>query len=406
MRTIRRRAAITRRGGRLSLGRQVRSLRDTLGDTRLGLDRVVFALALGSVALLALVSACQRQADEGEEPEPPPRVEPAVALAPAPTAAEREARAPNVPHPPTLWAKAATWPDPVVWVADVAVAKAAIVADLQTAMEGGVIAHDVEEVAGMRAAATALEARIDAILVEKAVPPSANSAIQRAVAAALAAEVARAGGRELWLAAIARRGEDAVMRERSLATQARLDWLAAPLVLAPTETELRERYSHQRQGLTLAAAVQVREVAVALAPTAGEAERAIAEAQLLAQVHRGKLAAPVRGWQTRRELGEDRWAALAPLAVGELTSTVRTAFGLHRLQLAAKRPEHAPTFEEARPRLVAYVQKFRSYEAGHALLLRLRAGGQVKRLPPFDAPPGGLPVAGDVTVGAFEEDDD
>ncbi len=59
---VRRRAAITRRVGRLSLGRQVRPLRDTPGDTRLGLDRVVLARALTALLCtlgLGALPACE-----------------------------------------------------------------------------------------------------------------------------------------------------------------------------------------------------------------------------------------------------------------------------------------------------------------------------------------------------------
>jgi parvulin-like peptidyl-prolyl isomerase len=123
-------------------------------------------------------------------------------------------------------------------------------------------------------------------------------------------------------------------------------------------------------------------------------------------VHTDKLDAPERGWQTQRELGSQRWAAVAMLQVGQLTPVVRSPFGVHRLQLLEKRAEHTATLDEAKPRLLAELQQLHLYQTSRALLLKLRAKAKVQRMAPFDHPPGGLPMAGDVTLDAFEEDDD
>lgn len=308
-----------------------------------------------------------------------------------------------------MWSHIADWPEPVALVDGVAIAKKDLVADLQAAVEGGVLANDVDEVTGMRAAATALEARIDALIVQKAVASlPTKAALAGVVDAELAGEVKRAGGKDGWLKSIARRGQTEESRKRALVTQAGLDALAvhAGAVLMATDAELRERFEHQQKLLTLPAALRLREVSVPLPPTPTAAQVTAAEARLNVQVKAGKLTAPEGDWQTRRELGAERWQAAQALKPGQLSAVVRSPFGVHRMQVVEKRAEHVQTWAEAKPRLAAYVKRFRTFEAGHALLLKLRAQAKVQRMSPFDHPPGGLPLAGDVTMGAFEEDDD
>jgi hypothetical protein len=133
---------------------------------------------------------------------------------------------------------------------------------------------------------------------------------------------------------------------------------------------------------------------------------ASAEAKLTAQVHGTQLKTPDRGWQTRRELGPERWAAVEALKVGQLSPLVRTAFGVHRLQLIERRAERAQSWAEAKDRLSTEFKRGRTFEAGHALLLKLRGESKIQRMVPFDRPPGGIPLAGPLTSTGFEEDDD
>ncbi len=305
-----------------------------------------------------------------------------------------------------MWSRVRDWPDPVAVVQDTPIARKDLLADLQAEVDGGVLTNDVDEVTGLRAAATALEARIDAVIVHKAVPTGAILAVERAAQSELVAEQTRAGGRDLWLKAIARRGQSEEGRKRSLLTQAGLDALVAKDVPPATEADLRERYEHNQKLLTLPAAVRVREISVPTTDKPGSVLAGAAETKLSAQVLGDQLTTPTSGWLTRRELGPERWAAVANLKVGLLTPIVRTSFGVHRLQVIEHRAERKQSWAEAKVRLAAYVERFRTFEAGHKLLLKLRAAAKVQRFSPFDHPPGGLPLAGDVTVGAFEEDDD
>ena len=64
------------------------------------------------------------------------------------------------------------------------------------------------------------------------------------------------------------------------------------------------------------------------------------------------------------------------------------------------------TFEAARPALLANLARMREFAAGRTVLAKLRAAARIVRTPPFDHPPGGLPLAGTVTATLPEPDDD
>jgi hypothetical protein len=319
-------------------------------------------------------------------------------------ACRHEPRAAPAMPPPEV--RAAAWPDPVAKVGGEAIPRHEIVGDLQAAVRGGILAETADDLTLLRAAATALEARIDAAVVAKAVPSDAAERVTRATTAALAAEMARAGGRDGWLLSTARRGENEAMRLRALSQEAGLDALAAGQLPPVSDAELHERFEHQTHMLLSPASVRVREVAEPLPPMPTTAQVTAAEAALARQVHTDKLDAPERGWQTRRELGPERWTAVQTLQVGQLSAVVRSPFGLHRLQVIEKRPERPATFAEAKPRLLAYVARMHRVQADAVRLAALRREAHIERFAPFDHPPGGLPLTGSVTVSAFEEDDD
>jgi len=64
------------------------------------------------------------------------------------------------------------------------------------------------------------------------------------------------------------------------------------------------------------------------------------------------------------------------------------------------------TFAAARGSLHANLLRMREFAAGRMLLAGLRAAAHIERMPPFDHPPGGLPLAGTVTATLPEPDDD
>ncbi len=363
-----------------------------------------------SCGLLVLLMGCRHEAET-----PPPveigapvvaPVADAASLPETATPAARSGRAPSIQRKPTMWSHVADWPDPVAVVDGTPVAKKDLVAELQAGVEGGVLANDVDEVTGLRAAATALEARIDALIVQKAVATDAGKA-DAAVQVELARELATTGGREKWLKALKRRGVTEETHMRTLRTQAQLHVLVEKETpFKVTDAELRERYESQRAMLAVPAAVQTAEFSEALPVGATAAQIAQAQARLDAQVSAGKWPKVDSSWQTARALGPERWAALQGLKVGAVTPQVRTAFGLHRLKLLAQRASRQPTFAEAKPQLAAYVQRMKWVPLDAIALAKLRAAAKVQRFSPFDHPPGGLPLSGAVTMAAFEEEED
>ncbi len=357
-----------------------------------------------SCLCLILLANCRHE----PEPTPPPVEAPTVAAAlpEDATPSTRSTRAPSVQHKPTMWSHVADWPDPVAIVDGTAIARKDLVADLQAAVAGGVLANDVDEVTGMRAAATALDARIDALIVQKAIGAEAAKA-QTGAAAAAAREVAQAGGRDNWLHALLKRGLSEESHLRTLTTEAQLHVLVerqTPFTV--TDAELRERYESEARSLTLPAAVQVLEVAEALPTTPTAAQVTDAQAHVTARVKTGKWPTKAPVWQTHRELGPQRWAAVEALKVEGTTPLVRTPFGVHQLKLVARRDAHKATFAEAKQQLAAYVQRMKWVRLDAILLAKLRSEAKVQRFSPFDHPPGGLPLAGAVTMAEFEEEDD
>lgn len=307
-----------------------------------------------------------------------------------------------------MWSHVADWPEPVAVVDGAAIARKDLVADLQAAVEGGVLANDVDEVMGLRAAATALEARIDALIVQKALGKDAAKA-QAGVDAELAREIAQAGGRDNWLKMLLKRGITAESHLRTLTTEAQLHVLVEQRTpFSVTDAELRERYEHEQKSLTIPAAVRVLEVAESLSPTPTPtvAQVAQAQARVAALAKAGKWSRPESGWQTRRELGPERWTAVEALKVGETTPLLRTPFGVHQLKVVAKRAARQLTFAESKQKLAAYVQRMKWVRLDAILLAKLRSEAKVQRFSPFDHPPGGLPLAGAVTMAEFEEEDD
>ncbi len=353
-----------------------------------------------SCTLLIVLASCRHQ------PPPPRAVTPVAPVVPLPGAVTPAEQPLAAHHGPAMLAHVGNWPDPVAIVDGVPVAKKALVSDLQAAVEGGVLADDVDEVTGMRAAATALEARIDALIVEKAVGKDAVKA-QPALDAELAREIGQAGGRENWLSILKKRGVSEEARRRTLTTAAQLHVLVeAQTPFTASDAELRERYAEQARSLVVPAAVQVLEVAEPLALTPTAAQLADAQARVAQAVAAGKWSTPPQGWQTPRALGTVRWAAVAGLQPGQTTAVLRTPFGLHQLKVVAQRAEHKLTFAEAKPELAAYLQRLKWVRLDTIALAKLRAEAKVQRFSPFDKPPGGLPLAGAVTMAEFEEEED
>ncbi len=352
-----------------------------------------------------LLLACCRQEPTIARAQGSPTAE-AADLPAAVMPAARSQRPPSVVRKPNLWSHVHDWPDPVAVVDGTPIARKDLVADLQVAVEGGVLDAEVGEVMGLRAAATALEARIDALIVQQAIGKDAAQA-QAGVDTALAREIGQAGSRENWLKILLKRGMTAESHLRTLTTEAQLHVLVErETPFAVTDAELRERYESEEKSLTVPAAVRVLEVAEALPVTPTDAQVAQAQARVAAAVKAGKWSTPERGWQTQRELGKERWAAVQTLQVGGLTPPVRTGFGVHQLKLVAQRTAHKPTFAEAKQQLAAYVQRMKWVRLDAILLAKLRGAAKVQRFSPFDHPPGGLPLAGAVTMAEFEEEDD
>ena len=328
---------------------------------------------------------------------PSPAVAPTVARAEPPPIAEPK---------PTMWSHVAQWPDPVAVVDGTPITKQELLDDLHVAQAGGTLANDVDEVTGMRAAATVLEARIDALIVHKAVGQDAPKA-QAAFETLLAREITQAGGREKWQKVLLTRGISEASHRRTLMTEAQLHVLVeAQTPFTVTDAELQERYAEQAKALIVPAAVQVLEVAEPLPPTPTTAQLADAQARVAQAVKAGKWSTPPQGWQTQRALGPVRWTAAAALRPGEMTPLLRTPFGAHQLKLLAHRPEHKLTFAEAKPQLAAYLQRLKWVRLDGIVLAKLRADAKVQRFAPFDHPPGGLPLAGAVTMAEFEEEED
>lgn len=288
-------------------------------------------LTLGLLLWSASLAGC-RESPKPADPAPePPRnsvvvandVTPTDAPAAASPSDGRSLRAPTRPAPPSLWSRVDTWPDVLATVDDTPVSKRDVVKDLQQQMETGVLANDVDHITGLRAAATALEARVDALIVARAVTPADKAAVAKELARLQKFDVDHAGGREPWLASLKRRGLTEAARGRTLEMRAGLNVLtekSAKIVV--TDAELRERFAHQQ-----------------------------------AEMRDGS-------------------------------------------------PGKKRTFAQAKPQLFGYVHGFRLWEAGRLMLLKLRGTARITRSAPFDNPPGGLPLAGDLTPVAFEEDDD
>ena len=313
--------------------------------------------------------------------------EPAAPLAAEATPVSRVGRAPNIQHKPTVWVHIGDWPDPLAVVDGVAIARKDVVADLQAAVEDGTLADDIDEMTGLRAAATALEARVDSELVRNALQPPEQAKIAAKVTAETRREQARAGGSGPWLEGLKRQGQTEISHARWLEQQAGLELLVARLApVTVTEAELLERFAAQKGALSRPAAWRVREQVVA---DGGK-----------------ELPAAEQAWRTDVELGDERLAALKSLKPKTWSAPFQTRDGKRRIQWLEKRPAKVPTFAEAKARMLAYVTFLRTWDAGHAILLRLRNHAKVQRMSPFDKPPGGLPVATDVTPAAFEEEDD
>ena len=342
------------------------------------------------IALL-LLAACHR--------EPPVQLPPSAQLPPPADAVVALAK-------PSIATRTAAWPDPLAKVAGTAIAKNEVVGDLEAAVHGGTLAADADDVTLLRTAATALEARIDAAVVAAAIGQDAPKA-QAAFDTLLAREVAQAGGRERWQKVLASRGISEASHLRTLRTEAQLHVLVeAQTPFTVTDDELQERYAEQAKALIAPAAVQVLEVAEALPVTPTGQQLAAAQARVSEAVKAEKWPTTAQRWQTPRELGPERWAAVAALQPGETTGLLRTPFGVHRLKLVARRAEHKLTFAEAKQQLAAYLQRLKWVRLDGILLAKLRADAKVQRFAPFDNPPGGLPLAGAVTMAEFEEEED
>lgn len=288
-------------------------------------------LTLGLVLWGASLAGC-RESPKPADPAPePPRnsvvvandVTPTDAPAAASPTDARSSRAPTRPAPPSLWSRVDTWPEVLATVDGTPVIKKDLVKDLQQQMETGVLANDVDHITGLRAAATALEARVDALIVARAVTPADKAAVAKELARLQKFDVDHAGGREPWLVSLKRRGLTEAARGRTLEMRAGLNVLtekSAKIVV--TDAELRERYD-----------------------------------------------------------------------------------GLHKM-MRPSHPQAKESFGQAKPSLLASVRQMRLWEQGQRLLIKLRGTAKVERVSPFDRPPGGLPMAGDVTMAEFEEDDD
>ena len=278
--------------------------------------RPLHSLTVACVLAVCLLAAC-RETPKPNSPAQVPTPTPALPTPATPT------EAPVAPTTTTLEAWTRPWPEVVATVDGVPVQKAALLADLTTLTTLGVLPADANEITRLRTAATALDGRIDALIVAHAVLPADQTAVTEEFARLRKFEQDHAGGEGAWLASLQRRGLTVDARERTLRVRAGLNVLVQKTQkFVITEAELRERFAHRQQ------------------------------------------------------------------------------------ELRPDSPEKSQTFAQARPALESYVRGFRLWEAGHTLLQRLRSTAQVVRVPPFDHPPGGLPLAGDRTTAVFEEDDD
>lgn len=361
-----------------------------------------------STLLLTLpLLACQREQPKTPEPQPeiPPGGTPSHEAELPQPGTETNLRAPKRTDKPTLWFALKQWPETLATVDGTPILKRDVVADLQTQQENGLLTLEEDPQTGLRAAATALDARVDALVVAHALAPADQAKVQADAQELLRREQVGAGGKAAWLESLKKRGLDEARRLRALEVQAGLHLLTERThPVQVTEAELRERYAHNQKMLTLPAAMKVQEVALALGPTPTALQLQAGEQALQKPEKMTELRD--LDWQNLRQLGPERWQALQHVKAGMWTPVVRTRFGLHRLKWTAQRAEHVQTWAEAKPRLLAYVLKFRTWEAGHELLLKLRGDAHIERMPPFAEPPGGLPLAGQVTAAAFEEDDD
>lgn len=254
--------------------------------------------------LLLLLPACRRPA-----PPQAPHVAPAppVQAAPAPSPIE-----PRIAALPAVLAR----------IDGTAVPREAIAPELRALADGGVLSPNADDVTWQRTVATRLEARIDALLVSRALGRQQEQDAYRLAQADLAQLQARHGDKTTWLQHLKLRGENEAMRLETLAMRRGLALLTRddPAVAVP-DTELRERFELQNKALA--------------------------------------------------ETGRP------PL-----------------------------TFETARGALEANLKRMREFAAARNLLARLRAAARIERTPPFDHPPGGLPLAGTVTASLPEPDDD
>lgn len=198
---------------------------------------------------------------------------------------------------------------------------------------------------------------------------------------------AQAGGAAAWTALLAERGQTqlgwTVVTQTVLAVNRRLAVQAVP------ETRVRERFDKRWGRFVTPEQVQLREIAVPMASSATP-DVAVAQSAMIAakeRLDRGEsfttIARVVSRAPTRTQGGERGWCsvdaldpalqhAIAMLQPGEASPIVGSAWGLHILQLVARKPAHKLNFAEAKLRIEAQLRREEQALARRTWLVRAR----------------------------------
>ena len=85
------------------------------------------------------------------------------------------------------------------------------------------------------------------------------------------------------------------------------------------------------------------------------------------------------GYFSDARMPADFMAAVRTLQIGQLSDVVQTKLGFHIFQLMDTKPEHAMSFEEARPEIVAELQNAKRREAVQKVIVDLARDAEVVR---------------------------
>lgn len=128
-----------------------------------------------------------------------------------------------------------------------AIDRAELAADVWALVDGGVLDLSAGSVAWQRAAATVLQAKIDAALIAGALGAQRTALVRHLAEQEITAEIQQHGTRAAWLASLRRRGETAASHLEALATRRGLDALVDRLGSARVaDEEVRERLAHHQ----------------------------------------------------------------------------------------------------------------------------------------------------------------